>query len=190
MSEASASTPVEGSVCMLIRHGEKPDDSGNPPGIDEKGKTDPHSLTRRGWERARALGSFFATPKAGIVRPARIYAPGQVAGHAAGRRPRQTAGPIAAALGLGVDLVYQEGEEKKLANQLSILGPRLPALVVWEHSAIAEIVDRLDGPVSPKLKGWPDNRYDVVLVCRATKSGWKLTQVPELVLPGDSSAGL
>ena len=175
---------------MIIRHGEKPDDAGSPPGINEKGQQDAHSLTERGWARARALGKFFASPKAGIVRPRRIYAPGLIPGHAAGRRPRQTAGPIAAALGIGVDLVYQEGEEKKLANQLSILGPALPALVVWEHSAIAEIVDCLDGPVSPKAKSWPDDRYDVVLVCRANKSGWKLTQVPEMVLPGDRSSGL
>lgn len=175
---------------MIIRHGEKPDSSGNPPGIDEKGQQDPHSLTERGWARARALGKFFAAPKAGIVRPARVYAPGQIPGHAAGRRPRQTAVQIAAALGLGVDLVYKEGEEKKLANQLSILGPNLPSLVVWEHSAIAEIVDRLDGPVAPKAKSWPDSRYDVVLVCRANKSGWKLAQVPEMVLPGDRSSGL
>lgn len=195
MSEANASTPVEGSVCMMIRHGEKPDDSGRggaeeAEGIDEQGTADPHSLTQRGWERARALGKFFAAPRAGIARPARIYAPGAVGGHAAGRRPRETAGPIAAALGLGVDLAYPEGEEKKLAKELSVLGPRSPALVVWEHTAIVKIIGCLAGSARPKFTHWPGDRYDVVIVCRAAKDGWRLTQAPQLVLPGDSPAGL
>jgi hypothetical protein len=38
-----------GNLIMIIRHGEKPPNSGPPQGIDPDGNPDPHSLTVRGW---------------------------------------------------------------------------------------------------------------------------------------------
>jgi hypothetical protein len=40
-----------GRPIMIIRHGEKPADSGSPQGIDPDGNLDPHSLIVRGWPR-------------------------------------------------------------------------------------------------------------------------------------------
>jgi hypothetical protein len=48
-AEASAQTPTHpGALIMIIRHGEKPDGSGSPQGIDPDGKQDSHALTPRG----------------------------------------------------------------------------------------------------------------------------------------------
>jgi hypothetical protein len=62
--------------------------------------------------------------------------------------------------------------------------------VSWEHQNIPNILAGLVGGVKPMLTSWPGNRFDMVLVCVAGKNGWKLTQVPEMLLPGDSSVPL
>jgi broad specificity phosphatase PhoE len=44
---------------MVIRHGEKPDENGNPPGYTWEGDPDKRSLTSRGWNRAHSLVALF-----------------------------------------------------------------------------------------------------------------------------------
>jgi hypothetical protein len=58
-------------------------------------------------------------------------------------------------------------------------------LVSWEHKAIHQIVTGLGGPRSPD---WPDDRFDMVFVLDRTGAGWDLTQVPQMLLAGDSDA--
>jgi hypothetical protein len=63
---------------MLIRHAEKPDETGSVLGIDEAGRPDPNQLSVRGWQRAGALVRFFAPlgqehPK-GMATPSAIFA--------------------------------------------------------------------------------------------------------------------
>jgi hypothetical protein len=43
---------------MVIRHAEKPDDSGTVFGVTTEGLQDPEELTVRGWQRAGALATF------------------------------------------------------------------------------------------------------------------------------------
>jgi hypothetical protein len=58
--------------------------------------------------------------------------------------------------------------------------------VVWEHKAIAAIVELLtDGGVT--APAWPDDRFDMVLVIERRDGDWRLEQVPQLLLAGDSA---
>lgn len=49
---------------LIIRHGEKPEPDAPElgPGLTVKGKEDRHSLVIRGWQRAGAWATLFATP--------------------------------------------------------------------------------------------------------------------------------
>ena len=55
-----------GTLVMVIRHGEKPDDSH--PGVDAQGEEDDSSLTETGWEWANRLADLF-DPVSGSLRP-------------------------------------------------------------------------------------------------------------------------
>jgi broad specificity phosphatase PhoE len=57
---------------MIIRHGEKPDDSN--PGIDAQGNQDDSSLTETGWNRAHRLVDLF-DPAHGPPRPGLTHDP-------------------------------------------------------------------------------------------------------------------
>lgn len=181
--------PAAGNLIMIIRHAEKPPDSGKPYGITPDGTKDPHSLTVAGWSRAGALVGLFAPDDgrlpAGLRKPDRIYASG--AGEK-GQRPIQTVTPLAAKLGYQLDTDYGKGDENALAEQIRTLSGS--TLVSWEHENIPAIVAAL-GPVSPTPPGsWPDGRFDMVWVFAGGPGGWTFSQVPELLLAGDSSTPL
>jgi hypothetical protein len=61
-------------------------------------------------------------------------------------------------------------------------------LIAWEHDRIPDIAAAITGTSQTCPEHWPDDRFDMVWVLgRDTKSEWILTQVPQLVLAGDSS---
>ncbi|MFF7636081.1 hypothetical protein ACFZB9_23480 [Kitasatospora sp. NPDC008050] len=184
--------PVDGSsVIMIIRHAEKPTGSGAPYGVTDQGTKDSESLTIRGWTRAGALVALFAPrtgagaaapAPAGLTRPATVYAADPDTGGS--KRPAQTVTPLAAALGLTLDTRYAKGNEAGLAAAL--LATSGPQLVAWEHESIAAILAHL-GTITPAPPAhWPDTRFDVVWVLTADGAGWTFTQVPQLLLAGDS----
>ena len=173
-------------VVMLIRHAEKPD--GELPGVDADGNEDDSSLTEVGWQRANKLVDLFdpaqGAPRAGLARPAAIYAAG-VTDDGEGQRTRETVAPLADRLGLPVDTEYGRGQEKKLVDR--IVDEQGPVLVSWQHSGITEIADAFPS-VKPKPPSeWPDDRFDVVWTFTRTDDGWRFAQVPEDLLPGDST---
>src|SRR5690242_7692936 len=94
-STAPAASAAPGTVVMVIRHAEKPDGG---PGVDADGKKDDSSLTAVGWQRANLLADLFdpasGQPRAGLVRPAAIYAAG-ANDDGEGKRPRETVAPLA-----------------------------------------------------------------------------------------------
>lgn len=53
---APATRPSGPATLMVVRHAEKPPDSGNPRDIDADGDNDKHSLVVTGWARAGAPG--------------------------------------------------------------------------------------------------------------------------------------
>lgn len=92
---------------MIIRHAEKPTDSGTPYGVTSGGTQDPHSLTIQGWTRAGALAGLFdprdsagdgIPPRTGLSRPATVTAAQPGTGGGNSRRPEETVTSLAAAL--------------------------------------------------------------------------------------------
>lgn len=68
-------------------------------------------------------------------------------------------------------------------------GVRTPTLVAWEHQAVPAVVAGL-GPVAPAPPPrWPGDRFDLVWCFTRTDedSGWRSSQVPQLLLAGDSA---
>jgi hypothetical protein len=58
-------------------------------------------------------------------------------------------------------------------------------LVCWEHQLIPTLVGLLpNAPGVPQT--WPDDRFDIVWVLEAAGNGWKFSQIPQMLLAGDS----
>ncbi|WP_222710543.1 hypothetical protein [Quadrisphaera setariae] len=178
-------------LLMVIRHAEKPPSSGAPHGVLPSGEQDGESLTTTGWARAGALVGLFepvdaegpAALRAGLSRPAVLVAADPSRGS---RRPFQTLTPLAARLGLDVQTSFAKGQEAALASSLRDV--RSPTLVAWEHQAIPAIVADF-GPVAPAPpSSWPGDRFDLVwCFSRTDDDGWRFSQVPQLLLAGDSA---
>ena len=173
---------------MIIRHGEKPSDNGSVHGVDESGAHDPDELSVRGWQRAGALVRFFAPPNGtfshpALATPTSIFAP-LPSGHVKSVRSQHTVQPLARYLNRTVDLHHEKGDEDKLAQTAT--ATQGVVLIAWEHQAIPDIAAAIVGHDHACPKKWPDSRFDMVWILdQKTGSGWALTQVPQLVLPGD-----
>jgi hypothetical protein len=187
---AAAAVPATGAagqpdIVMIIRHGEKPPDSGKPYGVTADGTKDGSSLTVQGWQRAGGLAGFFSGG-AKVPVPDAIYAVDNSGGKHL--RMAQTVTPLSGKLGLSLNTDYAEGDEADLAAAVAKRSGT--TLICWEHSAIPDIVANL-GPVTPKPpSSWDDDRFDMVWVFTRSGGGWTFAQVPQLVLPGDSSSPL
>jgi len=174
---------------MIIRHGEKPPESGQPYGITSNGTRDPNALTPFGWARAGALVELFApfggSVPAGLMRPQAMFACRPEDGQ--NLRESQTASLLARRLGVPVEMPYVVGQEAELAATLSSRSG--PILVVWNHTRIPDIPQHL-GTVRPGVPPtWPDERFDMVYVLQGSGPGtYAFTQVPQLLLPGDDPA--
>jgi hypothetical protein len=173
------------SKIMLIRHAEKPEKDVE--GVGSQGRHDDRDLVVRGWQRAGALARFFAPLEDRCTRPAieppkRIFAASGAEGRS--KRSHETATPLAELLAIDIDDSYTTGDEAALAA--AIEKGESAVLVVWEHKAIAAIVELLtDGGVT--APAWPDDRFDMVLVLERRDGDWRLEQVPQLLLAGDSA---
>ncbi|MEC3917596.1 hypothetical protein [Nocardia sp. CDC160] len=188
--------PATGSLpdtIMIIRHAEKPTGSGKPYGITADGEQDEESLTVRGWTRAGALVELFdpwnsdgspASLRPGLLRPAAIYASDP--GSHGSKRPEQTVTPLAAALNVKIDARFPKGQEAQLVAALS--GVAGPVLISWQHENIGAILAQLSGIAPAPPKSWPDDRFDIVYVLTRNGTGWTFTQVPQMLIAGDSPA--
>jgi len=199
----------------LIRHGEKPPNpvgAGAPTpaaaprvapalGVDATGCLNDHSLTPRGWQRAGALAVFFG-PSATLGRdvlvlpPSRVFAPdyGSPA-ESVQHRPHQTVEPLARRLGLTIQTPVAKGAEAELVREHLLQATDEHVLVCWEHEHLTAMVAALAQSVTiepapaPDLR-WPDDRFDMVLVLDRIDertSTYRLTQLPQLLLDGDSA---
>ncbi|MFL6451640.1 MAG: hypothetical protein ACJ746_28775 [Bryobacteraceae bacterium] len=174
---------------MMIRHGEKPDETKGIHGVDEKGKQDADELSVRGWQRAGALVRLFV-PREGSVhpalaKPASLFAQRATA-HVESLRSEHTLLPLARYLGKTIDTSFHRDDKTKIAKAaISATGV---VLIAWEHDCIPDIGAAITGRSDSCPDHWPDDRFDVVWVLdRNGESEWKLTQVPQLVLAGDLS---
>jgi broad specificity phosphatase PhoE len=185
-SGGPSDTAVPGTVVMVIRHGEKPD--GSQPGIDAQGNEDSSSLTAVGWQRAERLADLFdppsGEPRAGLARPAAIYAAG-ANDEGEGVRTRETVAPLAERLGIAVNTDYGKGDEEKLVEQVTAGSG--PVLICWQHGELPAIAEAFPDVTPTPPKDWPANRFDVVWTFTKTADGWRFAQLPELVLPQDQA---
>ncbi len=192
---SSTDEPVEegrfdAHLIMIIRHGEKPPESGRKPhGTTSDGTRDAHALTPFGWARAGALVELFAPVRgsapAGLMRPQAVFAARPKAGRHL--RESETVSLVARRLGLPVEMPHHVGQEAELAATLRRRGGAI--LVAWDHERIPDILEQL-GAVRPHVPPtWPDNRFDMVYVLQRTEPGaYAFAQVPQLLLPGDDPA--
>lgn len=190
-AQASAQTPPHpGALIMIIRHGEKPDGSGSPQGVDPDGKPDSHALTPRGWQRASALVPLFAPAngalRPGLARPTAIYASGGTTKE--GLRTRQTVTPLATKLGLTLDTQFSKGEETALAEDVARRTG--PTLICWQHGELPAIPAALTGVTPAAPKHWPGKRFDLIWTLTPNAGGWSFQQIPELILDGDSAESI
>jgi hypothetical protein len=175
---------------MLIRHAEKPGEPPPPFGVDETGQPDQEALAVRGWQRAGALTCLFAEWTAashhpGLATPRTIYA--SAAGqHSRSLRPQHTVKPVAAVLGIIVDTQFAEGNEPELARAAQ-QAPG-PVLIAWHHEAIPALANAILGGDTMCPQHWPKERFDVVWVFDRAPGqvGWQFSQVPQMLLAGDS----
>jgi broad specificity phosphatase PhoE len=169
---------------MLIRHAEKPNGDGAH-GLMPNGVENPRALTLAGWKRANALVGLFnpadgASPKPPLAKPRSLFASGSES-----LRPKQTIAPLATALNLSVRS-FLKGQEPQLVA--AVKAAEDPVLISWQHEAIPEIANLIRGGSEGVPPRWPSSRFDLVWMFDLQASGaWSFSQVPELVMPGDSA---
>jgi hypothetical protein len=172
---------------MLIRHAEKPE--GKDAGVSAEGAQNDEELIVRGWQRSGGLVRLLA-PLNGrfadshLAQPQTIFASG-VGKHSESLRPQHTVLELATLLGLTLQTKYLKGDEADLVK--AAVDAAGPVLIAWEHEAIPDIVNTIVGNKTTCPQKWPGSRFDMVWVLDAKPSGgWGFTQVPQLLLSGDS----
>lgn len=171
---------------FVIRHAEKstPDDIVR--AVDEFGRPDPHELSVLGWQRAGALAALLGNANrlngSGLQQPRHLFA-ARPTSEAPSVRAVRTLQPLADVLGLPISLEFPVGEEAGLVQRLKTLDECV--LVAWEHKAIVAIATLLLGTNSTLPVCWPEDRFDVVWAFSPAGGGWRLTQLPQLLLAGD-----
>ena len=193
-------TNTKAPKIMVIRHAEKPAQSPPPSGVDIAGDQNKDSLIPQGWQRAGALAVLFAPSKGplqdpNLATPRYIYA-AQSPDPEEGNRPEQTVMPLVAKLQkqqllLAPNFNFKKGQEQKLVE--SAVSCDGVVLISWPHGRIPALAGYIPltkkSPPLPKGK-WPSDRFDMVWVfdydTTSRKGGYIFSQVPQLVLAGDS----
>lgn len=168
---------------MLIRHAEKPNGDGAP-GLMPNGVENPRALTVTGWKRANALVGLFNPPDGALPRPPLVKPMSLFASGSDSLLPKQTIAPLAAALNLLVR-TFLKGQEPELVA--AVKKAEDPVLISWQHEALPAIAALIRGSADGVPPRWPGHVYGLVWVFDLQASGaWSFTQVPELVMPGDT----
>ena len=175
---------------MVIRHGEKPQGAIPPYGVTIDGEQDANSLLVQGWARAGALAVLFA-PSRGplqseeLAQPQTIFAASD-AGAQSSKRPDETVSVVAQKLSLNVNTTYAVGQEIQLVDAVQSCDGVV--LIGWEHKHIPLIANAILGNTTAP-QTWPGERFDMVWVfdIDAGSGAWRFSQVPELLMPGDSA---
>ena len=173
---------------MIIRHGEKPDKKQAVKGVSQAGVKSKQELSPRGWQRSGALVRFFNPLNSDLCSHPALARPDMIIaedpkGHIKSERPLHTVLALAQSLHKKVFRRYTKGQEQALVKFVTAQ-PGV-VLISWEHSAIIDIANLLLGNSRSCPQKWRGKRFDLVWVFERKKSGWKFTQVPQLLLPGD-----
>jgi hypothetical protein len=125
-----------------------------------------------------------------LARPEFIFASAAVddpvPGNSRSRRSEETVRPLAAVVGVEVDLRFSKGEEKALAAAMACGGP---VLIAWQHENINAIAHAIAGTKTAP-QSWLSERFDLVFVFTLNRADgtYGFAQVPQCLLAGDSSA--
>jgi hypothetical protein len=176
---------------MIIRHAEKPEKTPvKLDGVTPAGKKDKEDLIVLGWQRAGALARFFAplAPNAiakHLETPVTIFA-AAANSQSMSMRPQHTVTPLSQLTGVAIGTTYGKSQETDLATAAKAAAANGAVLIAWQHQDIPTIVDAIAGAGTSPAK-WPGDRFDIVFVLDS-KDGtmWKLKQVPQMLLAGDS----
>ncbi len=187
-AESTTDGVAPGTLVMVIRHGEKPEDDSTS-GIDAAGNENDSSMTQVGWDRAYRLVELFdpaqGALRPGLARPQAIYAAGPN-DNGYGQRTRETVTPLADQLGIPVNISYGKGDEEGLVGH--VLTQPGPTLISWQHSELPSIAEAFTSVTPTPPSEWPDDRFDVIWTFTKTADGWQFAQLPELVLPEDEDS--
>jgi len=176
---------------MLIRHAEKP--AKGIAGVDLAGRPDDDSLSPLGWQRAGALVRFFfpgtESDTSPISIPDAIFATGIGPGSTS-KRSVQTASPLAKLLGQNRSVPFIT---KYLRDDLESLVEDVrtregSVLIVWEHKALASIVEKLTSGMH-RPPEWDDACFDAVWILDAVDWGWAFSEMSQELLLGDNADG-
>jgi hypothetical protein len=171
----------DNTIIMAIRHAEKP--FGNFHGVTAKGEKDAESLIVMGWQRAGALARFFAVPPSPLSVPQFLFAAGAEKATSS-ERPVETLTPLSDKLGVKINTTWKKKDWSEMTD--AALQAKGVALICWQHDDIPNIANKILGKdVAPK---WPGDRFDMVWLFTydASSKKYKLSQVPQLLLAGDS----
>lgn len=62
-------------------------------------------------------------------------------------------------------------------------------LITWEHKILPSLIGML--PNAPKVpSAWPEHRFDMVWILESAGAGWSFSQLPQLLLAGDSAESI
>ncbi len=177
---------------MIIRHAEKPADSGAPFGVDINGKQNPESLIPLGWQRAGALATLFAPldgkpQQPGLAIPQFLYASG-VGKHSNSLRPQETITPLAEKLGIKINGHYMKQDEEDMLKDA--LGCDGIVLIAWQHQDIPGIANLILKNSTTAPQTWPGDRFDVVWVFDRHDDAYVFSQIPQQLLAGDGNSGI
>jgi hypothetical protein len=188
---------------MIIRHAEKPPDDNNPAGVVLDGTQDPEALIVQGWQRAGALVTLFAPARGPFQSPCLATPQTLIASWNSAKkgsqRPEETIDPLALKLGLTPQTFRKTAISQAVGTALAATGT---VLICWQHqdiptlaSTFASVTRFAVNPTPPSTwppPEWPGSRFDLVWVLELETANqtptWTFTQVPQLLLAGDSSA--
>jgi hypothetical protein len=163
VSLAQKNKDITSLKVIIIRHAEKPEEGNN--------------LSCQGLNRALALPDVLHH-KFGI--PDKIFVPSlQTGKKTSAARMYQTIVPFVVKYNLAVDTKFEEGNEAALAA--SVLNKKGTVLIVWVHTAIPLLAEKLG--VKDKNLKWKGNDFDSIWVITYKNGKAELSVEKEGIVP-------
>lgn len=181
------------SQIFVIRHGEKP--TSGESGILPSGEDDPESLVVQGWQRAGALGRLFFPHPLGSVRPGlatpeTLFA-SAIAHPNDSKRSQQTLSVLSGlSPALNTNYDFPRNQEVEMAK--AAIATEGIVLICWDHARIPSIANTILGDEKTAPQAWPADSFDLVWIFQreSPTATWKFSQLPQLLLPGDTETVL
>jgi hypothetical protein len=144
------SEALKNATILIIRHAEKPASG--------------RELTPTGQQRAEAYAQYFKnlTVDSQPPRPDCLIA---AADSNNSQRPRLTLEPLSKALGMPLNLTFNDKQNQELVRELQSKPHGKVILICWRHGKIPTLVKALGADPGKLIPGgkWPDNEYGWLL---------------------------